>query len=212
MIGQLITAAFCGAISQHSELKNEWIKLSHIIGGKLPASLVMDSIQKIGDLDILLRCMEDEFVQIKKKEGSESDVMHFHYQMMISKMWIASAYEIIRLFNDRDKTLGEDFQKLYQTLTLVRVSLEKHELAHERKLTEDLAFVKYPPNGDDTDQYSYSLQDPARGHIMPMSVSERGSAMWCVLDIRNKTNIWVERRDLAERFMSCWQSANKAAS
>lgn len=204
MIGQLITEAFFRAFYQHTELRDQWRKLSHQIGGKLPNTLVLYSVQNIGNLDILLRCMEDEFIQHKKTNGAESEADHFHFQIIFSRMWVSSAYEIIRLLNDRDKNLSDDFKELYQLLTLVRVPLEKHELAHERKLTEDITFVKCPPNGDDTDQYIYSLQDPMRGHIMPMSVSERGSAMWQALDVKSRDSIWVERRNLAERFMSCW--------
>lgn len=204
MIGQLVTAVFSAATAQHLGLRKEWVLLSLKLGGMLPASLIIDSVQKLGELDIVLRCMEDELVQIKEQNNLDSNPMHFHYQVMLSKIWVASAYEIIRLFNDRDKSLGEEFQQLYQLLTLIRVPLEKHELAHERKLTKDIVFVKIPSNGDDTDQYSYSLQDQARGHIMPMSVSARGSAMWCALDVRAKMEVWTERRDLSERFMTCW--------
>lgn len=213
MVGQLITTAFCEARSRYAELNNEWVKLSYIIGGKLPASTVLVSVQQIGDLDILLRCMEDEFVEINGENAelfSKHFHFHFHYQYLISKMWIASAYEIIRLFNERFKKkdnateiFGADFERVYELLTLVRVPLEKHELAKDRKLKEGINFVRYPLKSDGTDEYIYNTQDNMRSHNVPVSFSERGSVKWCVVDVKKTEQIWVERRKISELFMSC---------
>lgn len=213
MVGQLITTAFSEARFRYAELDINWVKLSHIIGGKLPASTVSVSVQQIGSLDILLRCMEDELVQINKIKGSESDGMHWHYQVMISKMWVASAYEIIRLFNERfikenntAEIFGANFEKVYKQLTLLRVPLEKHELAKDRKLKENINFVRYPSKGDGTDEYIYNPQDNTRSHNVSVLASERGSVKWCVVDVEKTEQIWVERREMAELFLSCWEA------
>jgi hypothetical protein len=37
---------------------------------------------------------------------------------------------------------------------------------------------------------------------MPQGVSERGSAVWLALDGRTSRQHWIERRELADRFLA----------
>jgi hypothetical protein len=122
--------------------------------------------------------------------------------MFFSQIWVASAYEVIRLLHDRDKNFGEHIQELYKSLTLVRVPLEKHEIASERKLTGPLLLVRYPPKDEVADFYSYSTDDAKRCVILPMACSERGSPMWCPPDIKTQKSVWIERRSLSEQFLT----------
>src|SRR5215469_12456483 len=53
-------------------------QLSHRLSGRFNLVTAVSSIQREGDLDILLRCLEDEFNT--SKDGSGMD-FSFHYQM-----------------------------------------------------------------------------------------------------------------------------------
>lgn len=204
-VGHLVVSAFHAARAQFPELNKKWIEISWKIKRYLPDSILPVSVQKTGELDLVIRAMEDQFTQDQKAQ-TESAPFLGHYLMFLSQVWVSSTYEIIRLLHDREKGFDSSFQELYERLTLVRVPLEKHEIASERKLTEPLAMVRCPAKNDGTDLYSYSTEDPKRSVILPMSISERGAAMWCAPDIKTKASIWIERRDLSERFLSFWIS------
>lgn len=204
-VAQLIIGAFHMARAQFPELNKQWIGVSWKIANNLPASMFPMSVQKAGELDLVIRAMEDLFAQNQKSQ-TESEPFLEHYLMLLSQTWVASTYEIIRLLHDRDKSFGGDFQQLYEMLTLIRVPLEKHEIASERKLAEPLPMVKHPPMNNETDVYLYSREDAKRSVILPMSVSERGSPMWCAPNIKSQTSIWIERRDLSERLLAIWDN------
>jgi hypothetical protein len=91
---------------------------------------------------------------------------------------------------------------LAHELRLLRIPLEKHEIAADRKLTEPLRMHRQPPNNDDTDSYEYSNNDARKAHIMPTGISSRGSVMWQVIDLQSNSSYWLERRDLSERIVA----------
>jgi hypothetical protein len=203
-VAQLITGAFHMARAQFPELNKQWIGISWKLANSLPESMLPLSVQKVGELDLVVRAMEDQFSQDQKSQAELAPFLD-SYLMFFSQTWIASTYEIVRLLHDRDKGLGAGFQKLYELLTLVRVPLEKHEVASERKLTEPMLMATYQADKD-TKTYVYAKDDPKRSVIMQMAISQRGSAMWLAPDIKNQTNVWVERRNISERFLAIWDA------
>lgn len=205
-VGQLILAAFGLARSRNPDLHAAWITTSFRLGGLLAASTLSVSIQRAGDLDLLLRCMEDDlsFSQDDKSPSQDSD-FSFTYQSMMSNLWITEMYEVFRLLKDRKlEPSSTEFESLAHHLRLLRVSIDKHEIAGERKLEGPLVMKRLPPKGDDSDIYHYSKDDLRRGHIMPSGVSRRGSVMWQVLDIASGESFWIERRTLSERIITLY--------
>jgi len=199
-VGNLITSAFAVALSRHEQLHLSWIRISSKIGSLLPDSLLMGSVQNVGQLDMLLRCMEDEF----SSTDGEVD-FQLHYQGMFSNIWIGSVYEFVSLLKTR-KLLDHSpqFEALTHDLRLLRVPLEKHEIAADRKLAEPLTMKRLPPSTNNTDTYTYSKNSATRAHIMPFGLSSRGSMTWEVIDIISNTTRWIERRALSERIMELW--------
>jgi hypothetical protein len=57
----LLNAAFFAAMGRWSALHEQWVRISFKIGGLLPGSLFMCSVQDIGRLDMILRTLEDEW-------------------------------------------------------------------------------------------------------------------------------------------------------
>ncbi len=210
-VTQLITAVFMLTRSRCPELQKTWINVSFKVGGLLPNSLLIVAVQRAGELDIVLRCMEDD--SSPPQEGSgEADIFSFHYQKMLSELWVGEVYEIFRLLNERKLAPDSDpFRALAHDLRLLRIPLEKHEIALDKKLTGPLQMQRHPQNKDETDIYEYSKDDPQKAHIMPSQISSRGSAMWHVFDVRSENSYWLERRALSERIVALFRPADLPA-
>jgi hypothetical protein len=173
----------------------------------------MMSLQRQGDLDLLLRCMEDEFEANKAAETADDLGMDFtfHYQMMLSETWVVGCYEIFRAFRQRDdeRKLGADavpalaiFKSLFADLERLRMPIAKYEIAKDKGMKQPLVMRAIPANNDATDDRPYNKDDPARHHIMPTGMSSRGSMMWLALDHMEPREYWIERRDLADRLLA----------
>src|SRR5438132_10790560 len=158
-VSKLIAAAFAEAARRNAELDRSWIQVSVRLGGAIPDSLLMASLQQDGNLDLVLRCMEDErAAQAPEQEG----LFEVHYQKMLSELWVGRLYEPLRLLvverklltdTDETRALAEDFR-------LLRVPIEKHEITSQGQLTAPLQLRRYPPKNDPSDLYEYSKVDP----------------------------------------------------
>lgn len=211
VVGPLIVEAFHEALRRAPELHQTWITLSLNLGSKLPDSLLMLSIQQCGQLDLVIRSMEREQVAIQSTPDAPSENQHFalSYLMLLSGVWLGLIYEVVRLLNER-RLVAEtaDFQLLAHHLRLIRVPLEKHEIAADRRLTEEgLQMVRVPANGDESDYSRYEKSDPSKAHIMPSAISHEGSVMWHVIDLHNEQSFWLERRELSERILRLFAPA-----
>lgn len=128
-----------------------------------------------------------------------------HYQKMLSELWVGSIYETVRLIVERSPEVAtNEVCALAEDLRLLRVPLEKHQIAHDRKLDAPLQLQKQPPNNDQTDLYEYDKADPKRAHIMPSGLSSRGSVGWHVIDLISGQDRWIERRELSDRMIALW--------
>ena len=208
MVKQLMSAAFRLAFTHHRELRETWINISCRIGGLLPDSELLVAIQRIGDLDIVLRCMEEETkVDNSRRQELAGDVdFSFHYQVMLSEVWICNSYEIFRLLEERKLLSQNDaFEGLAHDLKLPRITIEKHEIANDRKLSKPLQMEQLSREGEVTGHYTYSRSDPRKAHIMGKGVSDRGSVMWEAIDGASRDSRWLERLSLSERIVSLWK-------
>ena len=204
-VSELLHAAFVLASAKYSQLHETWITASVQVGGQLPNSMLMFYVQSAGRLDILIRSMEDEF-------SSERLDLVFNHQSLLSDLWIGHVYEFVRLLNERELApKHDDFISLFRDLTLVRIPLEKHEIANDRKIKEPLHMVRHPLKSDDADVYKYSSEDKTCGHIPQRAVSARGSLMWQVLDVKATPpkTYWTERRNLSDRILTIWEKRHE---
>ena len=211
-VSALITAAFGRASQRYPELHRSWIQVSFRVGGLLLGSLLSVCIQRDGWLDMVLRCMEDESAARSQADEQGQPSMAFHFQKLLSELWIGGVYETLRLLRDRKLVPESDeFVALLYDASLLRMTLEKHEIAKDRALKAPLQMQKGPANNDQTDLYEYDKDDPKRAHIMPSGISVRGSLVWQVLDVKANEERWVERRALSDRLLSLWGTSQPAA-
>ncbi len=207
-ISNLIETAFQTARFRQSELDNKWVALSMKVG--LPSASI--NIQRAGSIDLVLRCMEDEFAHSVGLEASPPD-FSFHYQKMLSEIWVAISYEILRAIRQRaqqvaqqpvvqpfDPSIIQKVSSLLVDLERLRMPLEKYEIAKDHAIKEPMPFVRFGGGAEISSMYD--PQNPRRNHIMPSSVSDRGSIMWLALDVQARREYWLERREMADRFLA----------
>ncbi len=209
-VSRLLNSLFNTARAKYSAEHSAWVQLAYRLSGRFNLVMAVSSIQREGDLDLVLRCLEDE---LDTNDEKSATAFSFHYQMMFSEAWIIGCYEILRAFNQRDRdaakagrpTSGvselDEFKSIFSDFELLRMPIAKYEIAKDDKLKQPLA-MRRVGDGDDKPVEFYDPKDPGRFHIMPSGVSERGSAMWLALDVRNSREHWVERRELADRLLA----------
>jgi hypothetical protein len=213
LVSPYIASAFLIAKAKYGGEQASWTDLSGRLAGRFHLPIAMISLQRLGDLDLLLRCMEDEFQRNQQTEAVDRSGVDFtfNYQLMLSESWIVNCYEILRSFRQRDDegdrgadsvSALEMFRSLVADLELLRMPISKYEIAKDRSLKEPLKLHAVSPNKDVAHEHVYDKKDPARSHIMPTGVSTRGSIMWSVLDHSIPREYWVERRDLADRLLA----------
>jgi hypothetical protein len=209
-VSPLLNGLFNVARAKYKAEKEAWVQLSSCLSGRFNLLTAVQSIQREGDLDLLLRCLEDEFNTNNDAPGVD---FSSHYQMMFSEMWIVGCYEILRAFKQRDREAAEarratsgvselgEFESIFADLELLRMPIAKFEIAKDDKLRQPRP-MRRVGEGEAKPIEFYDPKDPSRFHIMSKGVSRRGSAVWLALDGRDLGQHWVERRDLADRLLS----------
>lgn len=203
MISKLIEAAFAESQLRNEELHSRWIQISFKIGGQLPQSLLLLSVQQLGSLDLLVRSIEQERSGVLVESETALDT---YAQSMFSEVWVCKAYEICRVLHNQAQCSPDTpaFEELYHDLRLLRVAIDKYQLAGDSGLkgNQPLILKKIPSQNDDEDLYTYSKDDPKRSHIMSMGYwQETGSLGWYATDIKNNKSYWLNRQNLSNRFL-----------
>lgn len=199
-VSELILSGYQLAAKQQEAVTQSWVTGSHRLGGALPGSLLSVSIQRTGRLDAVLRCMEDEYTSVALREEIRPWVAE--PLASLSEMWIGQVYEIVRLARERKLIADSDFfEALAHDFRLLRVPMEKHEIAQDRSLMASVPMSRTPAREGDVD-YRYDKKDPLRAHVMPTGISQRGSMQWLAIDISAAlSQRWIERRNLSDRVL-----------
>lgn len=210
MISQSLCIAINLAKAKNQERHKSWTSLSWRLAGRLSIMPAMLTLQRLGDLDLLLCGIEDEFEENKSKDAIEHTSI-FNYQMMLSEAWVITCYEIIRTVRQRANEGAPDltdisdlpqFKSLLLDLELLRMPIAKFEIPKDRTLKQPLPLGPFKPDGNIIADYEYSKDDPLRLHHMPWGLGARGSITWLVLDHSTPREYWIERRNLADRALA----------
>jgi hypothetical protein len=207
-VSPFLRNAFLVARAKYQNQHREWTNLSYLLSGRFSLPPATMSVQRNGDLDLLLRCIEDECEANKAAEFADSLGVDFtfHYQVMLSETWVVGCYEIFRSFRQRDKDrkLGPEgvsnlasFKSIIADLECLRMPLAKYEIAKDKEMNKPMVMEPFQSNNDAVQHYVYGKDNPSRYHIMPAGMSVRGSMMWLALDHKASRQYWIERRELA---------------
>lgn len=198
-----LSKAFHHAQVSYPDIWERWIKVSLRLGSLLPDSLLTANVQREGSLDLLIRSLEDDIVEYGKS-GRNDDLLRYNNLVLTTGYWVGGVYEILRLLRARKLTAGQDFERLTKAFEIIRVPLDKHELAGERTLKSPIPMVKIPAIGNEIDHYTYDPVDPKRSFIAPMELTSTGSLKWLVMDVRDGHSGWIERREMSDQFLRLW--------
>jgi len=203
-VGELLVATFMAARAADQKLGERWVAVSWRVGSFLPNSLIMATVQRLGEIDAVCRAIERELMSNPPVEG-ELD-LRYPYCSMMSEVWIGTAYSICYILKHRKLRGDPDFVSLAEDLRMIRVQLEKHELPSDRDLKEPLAMVRSPLRDDEIEPsvYLYDRRDEKRAHIGRRGLSSRWSSMWEVIDVGSNTSRWLERLDISDRFLAAF--------
>lgn len=205
-VSRHLTRAWAEATTAHRTTLDIWIKISAQFGD----AALMVNIQREMYTDAILRTMEDEV----SSNTMDSNILTPTIQFSLSSYWIGGIYEIFRILRERGAlTHIKDGDKIFYDLELIRMPLEKLQIAKDEKiLKEPIRMKRLPELPGDTDVI-YDAKDPFRSHIMPTRLSSAtGSAMWHVIDLRNdSTSFWLERREISDRIVKIMGSAKATA-
>jgi hypothetical protein len=96
--------------------------------------------------------------------------------LLLSELWVGSAYAISYAFPDRRIFRGDqEFEALSEDLRLIRVQIEKHQIASDRKLDVPLDMVTPPGQPRTIRTFQYDKSNPLRAHIGRFGLSDRNS-------------------------------------
>lgn len=197
----LIEGAFLLGRQRNQDLARRWVAASFHIGGLLPRSSLTVSVQRVGELDIVIRCMEDE---LKTQDPNEIG-FKLNYLVTLSEIWIGSAYEIVRLLSERELApQNAKFQTLSHELRLLRVPIEKHQIAADNRIDGEIVLETGPVGSDNIKEYVYKKEDKDRSYVVPTGITERFSVEWVAIDTQNGRSFWIERRYISDKFLSIW--------
>ena len=206
-----ISIAFGHAIERHREIYVNWLRIAEHIGQRLQYSHLPMSIHNLGILDVVLRQIGSEF-DLSEYECPQG-ALHLpsHLLFLFSDLWVCNAYEFFRLLKERRLTSGNSFKKIEQQLRLVRITLDKHEIAKNRGGNVDLKFMYHPPLTDEKTLYHYSSDDPHRSIIPEVKVNlETGAVQWRVVDVlshKDETWVgWLDRQVISDEILKLWRS------
>jgi hypothetical protein len=137
-VSPLLNSLFNVARAKYRAEYKAWVQLSYRLSRRFNLVTALSSIQREGDLDILLRCLEDECNMNEDASGMD---FSFHYQMMFSETWIVGCYEILRAFQQRDSSgvfEWHEFKSIFTDLELLRMPIAKFEIAKDNKLKQSI--------------------------------------------------------------------------
>lgn len=197
----LLLAAYGMAMANHQELHQKWISISFKLG-PIAGTVHTISLQRIGRLDMMLRLLEGERLEMMRVEPSNEPEWSLDLQFALSENWLLSAYEVARAAKKPFKASGKDASrllKLEHRLAVVRMPIAKGVIqGMDKKLQKDSPPVLVKA-GDDT----LELYQDDGSYIMPQGLcAETGAALWYPVDMTAGQTVAICRRDLSDEMLS----------
>jgi hypothetical protein len=200
IVGDLLASTFNQARAATPGLGERWLAASGRASSLLSRSLIAVTVQRLGEIDAVCRCVERELIE--RPPAPDVLDMRFHYYVMMAGLWVGAAHSVCFILNQRKLITDEPFKRLAEDLKLVRVQLEKYEVPLDRNLDGPIEMTTGSGPDDAPPSIStYDYNDVHRSHIGRYGLSARNSLMWEVLEVQPIRHRWIERTDLSDRFL-----------
>lgn len=187
------------ALARHPERHQQWIKQSFAIGSLRPNSLLMPDIQLLGQLDIILFCLEDE---ISSGSSIKDDIWGGGFFMMQSKFWLRHSYSTLFAVKHVSDNVGAN--ALFHDVDRIRTNIEKYMIPKDNLIKPDSDNRKQIPIYDEDGNLKrcYDRDDPKRSMIVGGSLCADGSVQWPVFGAESGPIKTLTRREVAERYLA----------
>jgi hypothetical protein len=196
----LLRAILSEIMTKSADLSERWVGLYF----RIAYTFGVEAYRHQSDylVDLILRKMEDEtFVRMRDLVAREQFDMLPTLQYTLSRMWVLSTYEVIRLAQETD--VGRTHAKLKalrRRIEMVRVPLAKQEIANDQRIKDPITLVRVGP-GDPKPQ-SYSARDPSPYYPPTLGETATGSTAWRVLDSKTGQTVDISRRALSDEMLA----------
>src|SRR5690606_9901225 len=91
-----------------------------------------------------------------------------------------------------------NFAAIAHRLLLVRIPLDKHEIARAKRMPPDAQFSRWPPvEGEQPFQMR-----PDEPYIIPRAIGGNGAMEWFALDTSTMNSLWINRRQLSDEIVA----------
>jgi hypothetical protein len=194
-ITEMVGFAQVSARKKYPEVHKKWLDMCNRLGNGEGGPLLGSAVAFLGDLDTLIRCLEDEFKDFWDT-SERRDILPSTVQMYLSELWVAKAFAALYAIRN-EASFTEEMKAVYRELRIIRVPLQKFEAAWPDK--------KVPPSqtmetsGTEAALFSLNHYDSGTDRFkMGFGVSPRGSSNWRVVDRNSRAERWIERRYLSD--------------
>ena len=152
-------------------------------------------------VDLILRKMEDNACDRMRDPAASQQVdMLLTLQHALSRMWVLSMYECIRLAHETDDgRIHAKLTVLRRRIEMVRVPIAKRQIAHDQKIKGTITLV---PLGAEDPKQTYSAKDRSPYYPPVVWDNMTGSAVWPVLDSKTGETIFISRRALSDETLA----------
>lgn len=208
----LLDTAFRLSSANQKTLAQQWVDLSKstVVTDFFPS--FAPETQWVGQLDVLLREMENEFSSAYSAGvASNLPLMSYGTSLHISQLWVSGAYELFRSVilrmrsPDQKSVKSLIYKRFFRELEILRVQLFKSEIAGYRSADDgpvnEVILSLNQPFSVKAYEHGTSLATPTR------SIRQSdGSVSWTVYDVKKRTQITIYRRDLSDKILTYFQA------
>jgi hypothetical protein len=203
---KLVLAAQALGISNNYDLNSAWTKLSHSFAS-IAGPVHGIGFQANGRLDILLRQLEAEALEIFALPADKRPMLFIDQLSLFSEAWVIKTYEMVRAACQQLRRKGETDEALgtlKHRLGLVRMPMAKAEIQMADRMKTPLMLGL----GDGSETKPYIADG---SYIMPRTIcGQTGSFCWVAVDIPSQRNVAISRRDLADELLAWVPGKTKA--
>lgn len=188
-----MTRLYAAAVAQNQEVFQNWIKLSEKLYPNIATGSIL-TLQNIRNIDVILRALESE---LDASTPGIDPILTL--QGGLSELWVGSAYEVFRIAKNK-MPADHAAKKIHDQLRLLRMPLEKYEVAGTSNLKEPLQMVK--SDGVAGEMSLYDKNDSSKEYMMPSRISPNGSIEWNTFCSVENKSLWIERLKLSDEILS----------
>jgi hypothetical protein len=202
----LLDLVFVASRADNEAIHKNWIAYSHSMRVGDSSEEFCHEIQRLGELDVLLRKIESELsVGLLENRFEKLPIGSVNIGMLLSYSWLSAAYELFRSAKQRGTesySSSEGFQTFFRQLELARVQSFKGEIAgfgSAKKTGLSVELVTFGDINEPPRAYEHGRTKARPFHQIR---TYDGSIGWTVFDVKSEAQITVYRRDMSDGILS----------